>query len=100
MHVPNTGVRRITTFRSMTVRIYRGADKSLARSGRKQARKHVGRTRFQQHRDANYHQVFFSLQGKAPKEIHAILKETLAGFFPSRAKDLSAPLYDSGPIRL
>ena len=33
------------------------------------------------------------LQGKAPKEIHAILTETLACFLPGRAKDLSAPLY-------
>jgi len=36
---------------------------------------------------------FLSLQGKAPKEIHAILTETLAYFLPGRAKDLSAPLY-------
>ena len=36
---------------------------------------------------------FFSLQGKAPKEIHAILTEILACFLPGRAKDLSAPLY-------
>jgi hypothetical protein len=36
---------------------------------------------------------FFSLQSKAPKEIHAILTETLAFFLPGRAKDLSAPLY-------
>jgi len=36
---------------------------------------------------------FFFLQGKAPKEIHAILTETLARFLPGRAKDLSAPLY-------
>ena len=35
---------------------------------------------------------FLSLQGKAPKENHAILTETLACFLPSRAKDLSAPL--------
>jgi len=35
----------------------------------------------------------FFLQGKAPKEIHAILTETLACFLPGRAKDLSAPLY-------
>jgi len=31
--------------------------------------------RFQQHRDASCHQVFF--KDKAPKKIHAILKETL-----------------------
>ena len=74
---------------------YRGADKSLARPGRKQARKHVRRrARFQQHRDASCHKVFFFfLQGKAPKEIHAIPTETLACFLPGRAKDLSAPLY-------
>jgi len=74
--------------------IYRGAGKSLARPGRKQARKHV--------RDARYFnnietravsKFFFFLQGKAPKEIHAILTETLACFVPGRAKDLSAPLY-------
>jgi len=35
----------------------------------------------------------FSLQGKASKEIHAILTETLACFPPGWAKDLSAPLY-------
>jgi len=34
------------------------------------------------------------LQGKAPKEIHTILTETLASFLPGRAKDLSAPLYN------
>ena len=34
------------------------------------------RARFQQHEDVSCHQVFF-LQGKAPKDIHAILKETL-----------------------
>ena len=36
---------------------------------------------------------FLFLQGKAPKEIHAILTEILACFLPGRAKDLSAPLY-------
>jgi len=36
---------------------------------------------------------FFFLQDKAPKEIHAILTETLACFLPGQAKDLSAPLY-------
>jgi hypothetical protein len=55
---------------------YRGADKSLARPGRKQSRKHV--------RDAlDFNNIetravikfFFFFQGKAPKEIHAILTE-------------------------
>jgi len=36
---------------------------------------------------------FFSLQGKASKETHAILTETLVCFLPGRAKYLSAPLY-------
>jgi len=35
---------------------------------------------------------FFPLQGNVPKEIHAILTEILACFFPGRAKDLSKPL--------
>ena len=49
-------------------------------------RKHVRRrVRFQQHRDASYHQIFFFLQGKALKEIHAILKETLEEHAPSYA---------------
>ena len=48
-------------------------------------RKHVRRSaRFQQHRDASSHQ-FFSLQGKAPKEIHAILTETLGEHAPTYA---------------
>jgi len=76
--------------------LYRGADKSLARPGRKQPRKHV--------RDArDFNNIgtrvvimcfFFPLQCKAPKEIHAILTEALACFLPAgRAKDLSATLY-------
>jgi hypothetical protein len=72
---------------------YRGADKSLARPRRKQARKHV--------KDARYFnniekraviKCFFFLQGKVPKEIHAILTETLACFLPVQVKDFSAPL--------
>jgi hypothetical protein len=34
----------------------------------------------------------FFLQGKAQKEIQAIMTETLACFLPGQAKDLSAPL--------
>jgi len=49
-------------------------------------RKHVGRrARFQQHRNASCHQGFFFLQGKKPKEIHAILTETLGEHAPSYA---------------
>jgi len=46
-------------------------------------RKHVRRrARFQQHRDASCHQVFFFLQGKAPKEIHDFLREALGEHSP------------------
>jgi len=59
---------------------------SLARLGRKQARKHV--------RDAcDFNNTetlavinFFFLQGKAPKEIRAILTEILSCFLPGWAK--------------
>jgi len=40
------------------------------------------RARFQQHRDASCHQFFF-VQSKLPKEIHAILIETLGEHAPS-----------------
>ena len=66
---------------------YRGADKSLAPPVTKQARKHV-----RDASDFNKIETRAILQGKAPKVIHAILKETLACFLPGRAKDLSAPL--------
>ena len=49
-------------------------------------RKHVRRRApFQQERDASCHQGFIPptpLQGKAPKEIHAVLKETLGEYAP------------------
>jgi len=50
-------------------------------------KKHVGRrARFQQHQDASCHRVPPPpLQGKAPKEIHAILTETLGEHAPSFA---------------
>ena len=49
-------------------------------------RKHVRRrARFQQHRDASCQVFFIPLQGKAPKEIHAILIETLGENAPSYA---------------
>ena len=48
----------------------------------KHVRRHV---RFQQHRDASCYQVYFFLQGKAPKEIHAILTKTLGEHTPSYA---------------
>ena len=70
-----------------------GADKSLARPGWKQARKHVRDARDFNNIKTRAVINFLFLQGKAPKEIQAILTETLACFLPGRAKDLSATLY-------
>jgi len=72
-----------------------GADKSLARPGMKQTRKHVRDARdFNNIATRVVIKFFLSpLQGRAPKEIHSILTETLACFLPGRAKDSSAPLY-------
>ena len=74
------------------ISLYRCADKSLARPGRKQARKYV--------RDVHDFNIetragikfFFLLQGKLPKEIHALLTETLSCFLPGRVKDLSVSI--------
>ena len=76
-----------------SVLTYRVADKSLARQGRKQARKHVRDARDFNNIETRVVIKFFFLLGKASKEIYAILTETLACFLPGRAKDLSAPLY-------
>ena len=73
---------------------YRNADKSLARPGRKQARKNVRDARDFNNIETRAAIKHFFLQGKAPKEIHAILPETLACFLPGGDKDLSAPLYN------
>ena len=70
-----------------------GADKSLARPEKKQALKHVRDARDFNNIETRPVIKFFFLQGKAPKEIHAILTEKLACLLPGRAKDLSAPLY-------
>ena len=83
----------LTPCKSVSAATYRDADKSLALPGRKQAMKHVREVR-----DFNKIKTrpainFLFLLGKAPKEIHAILTETLACVLPGRAKDLSAPLY-------
>ena len=59
---------------------YRGPDKSLARPGRKQARKHVRDARDFNNIETRYAIKSPPLQGKAPKEMHAILTETLARF--------------------
>ena len=73
--------------------IYRGADKSLAQPGRKQARKHVRDARDFNNIETRDVIKFYFLQGKAPKEIHAILTETLGCYLPGWAKNLSASLY-------
>ena len=70
-----------------------GADKSLARPGRNQARKHVRDVRDFNNIETRAVIKFLFLQGKTPNEIHAILTETLACFLPDRANDLSAPLH-------
>ena len=67
--------------------MYRCADKSLARPGRKQARKHVRDARHFNNIETRAVIKFLFLQGKAPKEIHVILTETLACLLPGRTKD-------------
>jgi len=70
----------------------RGADNSLVRPGRKQAPKHVRNARdFNNIETRSFIRFFFPMQGKAPKEIHAILTETLVCFLPGRAKDYQQP---------
>jgi len=61
--------------------IYRGADKSLARQRRKKARKRVRDARDLNKIETRAVIKFLFLQGKAPKEIHAIMTETLAFSF-------------------
>jgi len=81
----------------MLLSIYRVADKSLTQPGRKHARKHVKNARdFNKIETRAVINVLF-LQGKAPKEIHAILTGTLTCLLPGRAKDLSASLYTVYP---
>jgi len=66
---------------------YRGADKSLARPRRKQARKHVKDARDFNNIETRAVIKFLFLQGKASNEIPAILTETLDCFLLGRAKD-------------
>ena len=67
------------------------ADKSLARPRRKQDVRDARDFNNIETRDVI--KFLFFLQGKASKEIHVMLTETLTRFIPGRAKDLSAPLY-------
>jgi len=69
---------------------YRSADKSLDRPGRKQAWNCVRDAHDVTKIETRVVLKFLFLQGKAPKEIQAILIEMLACFLPGRAKDLSA----------
>jgi hypothetical protein len=73
--------------------MYQGADKSLAQTGRKQARNHVRDARDFNNIETSVVVKFLFLQGKVPKEIHAILTEKLACFLPGWAKVLSARLW-------
>ena len=73
--------------------MYRVADKSLARPGRKQARKHARDARDFNNIETRAVIKMFSLHAKAPKEVYTILRETLACFLPDRAKEISAPRY-------
>jgi len=73
--------------------VYLGADKSLARPGRKKIESMSGTRAISTTSRRELSSRYF-LQGKAPKEIYAILRETLVCFLPGRAKDLSAPLYN------
>ena len=58
---------------------YWGADKSLSRPGRIQARKHVSDAHDFNNIEMQAVKFFFYfLEGKAPKEIHAILTEISA----------------------
>jgi len=59
---------------------------------RKQARKHVRDARDFNNIETRAAIKFFFLQGEAPKEIDAILREILDCFLPGWAKDLPAPL--------
>jgi len=87
-------LQRIESLATKIVTSYRGADKSLARPGGKQRQKYVRDAHdFNNIETLAVLKIFFFLQDKAPKEIHAILTETLTCFLPGRAKDLSAPLY-------
>ena len=71
--------------------MYRGPDKSLVRPGRKQTRKRVKDARDFNNIEMRAAIKFFFLQGKAPKEIHTILTETLASFLSSRFRTYQPP---------
>jgi len=84
---------KLKTLHFVHTSMYRGVDKSLARPGRKQARNHIRDARDFNNIETRAVIKFVFLQRKAPKEIHAILTETVACFLLGGSKNLSAPLY-------
>ena len=80
-------------FITCLVDLYRGADKSLARPGMKQVRKHVRDARdFNNIETRAVIKFFFSSRQDAEgNSRHST--ETLTWFLPGRGKDLSGPLY-------
>ena len=73
---------------------YRGADKSLARPGRKQAQKHDRDARdFNNMEPRAVIRVFYSCKAMCRRKFTPFW-QTLACFLPGRAKDLLAPMYN------
>ena len=70
-----------------------GADKSLARPGRNTLGRISGTRAISTTSRRELSSSLFPCKARRRKEIHAILTGTLDCFLPSRAKDLSAPLY-------
>ena len=86
--IPFCHKRNTQLNRECPVCLYRGADKSLAQPGRKQARKHVREARdFNNIETRAVIKFFFSCKARRRRKF-----APLAFFFPGRAKDLSAPL--------
>ena len=80
---------------------YRGAEKSLGRPGRKQARKDVSDARdFNNIETRAVIKLFFPVRQGAGKEFHSILTETLACNLPDWDKELSTPSVDSTSLYL
>jgi len=73
--------------------IYQGADKSLARPGRKQACKHVRDARYFNNIETRAVIRFLWLQGKGPKEIqrHSDWNIGLFGYYRHAGKSLARP---------
>jgi hypothetical protein len=80
---------------SKNINFYRGADMSLARPGRKQARKHVRDAHDFNNIETQAVIKFFPPAREGAEGFYAIVAETLACFLPGRVKDLSAPQYEN-----